>query len=50
MANPEHISIAREGVDALEAWYAENPGVLLELSHSDPAEVDFLTDRRLPRI
>ncbi len=46
MGNAEHLNITKEGVEALEAWQVENPGVRLELSHGDLAKVD-LTRARL---
>ena len=36
MANPEHVDILKQGVDAWNAWRQDNPDLAPDLSHADP--------------
>jgi len=42
MANPEHVKILEQGVDAWNKWRAENPGIIPDLEGADPGGVDLL--------
>ena len=35
MANPEHLKILKQGVDAWNKWRAENPGIIPDLEGAD---------------
>ena len=41
MANPEQLDILKEGVEAWNAWRAENEGVKVDLSGADLIEADL---------
>lgn len=41
MANTEHLSLVRGGVDCLNEWMTNNPDVRLNLAQTDLAGVDF---------
>lgn len=41
MADPEHVELARQGTEVLNAWVAENPDVCLDLSGADLEGVDL---------
>ncbi len=41
MANPEHLSIAREGAEAVEKWNADNPGTALDLESAELNGIDL---------
>ena len=46
MANPEHVEIVKQGVEAIRAWQNENPKVQLDLRDADLQEAD-LTEAKL---
>jgi uncharacterized protein YjbI with pentapeptide repeats len=41
MANDEHVAILKKGVAAWDAWRAENPGVLPDLSRANVSGADL---------
>jgi uncharacterized protein YjbI with pentapeptide repeats len=41
MANKEHLSLIKQGVQTWNAWRNDNPGLLIDLRHADLQEADL---------
>ena len=41
MANPEHLKILKQGVDAWNKWRVENPGIIPDLEGANLGQADL---------
>ena len=42
MANPIHVAIVKQGIDALQDWRQENPDVVIDLVNGDLHRIDLV--------